>query len=31
MAKLGALAVPLLLCAIGVLVLVSAGTLSWLF
>ena len=31
MAKLGALAVPLLLCGIGVLVLVSAGTLSWLF
>ncbi len=31
MAKLGAFAVPLLLCGIGVLVLVSAGTLSWLF
>jgi cadmium resistance protein CadD (predicted permease) len=30
MAKLGALAVPLFLCGIGVLVLVSAGTLSWL-
>ena len=29
--ELGALGVPLLLCGIGVLVLVSAGTLSWLF
>lgn len=31
MARLGALAVPLLLCGIGVLILVTAGTLSWLF
>jgi cadmium resistance protein CadD (predicted permease) len=30
MARLGAVAVPLLLCAVGVLVLVTAGTLSWL-
>ena len=30
MTRLGAVAVPLLLCAVGVLVLVSAGTLSWL-
>jgi cadmium resistance protein CadD (predicted permease) len=30
MTKLGAVAVPLLLCGVGVLVLVSAGTLSWL-
>jgi cadmium resistance protein CadD (predicted permease) len=30
MGGLGAVAVPLLLCAVGVLVLVSAGTLSWL-
>jgi cadmium resistance protein CadD (predicted permease) len=31
MAKLGAFAVPLLLCGIGILVLVTAGTFSWLF
>lgn len=30
MTRLGAVAVPLLLCGVGVLVLVSAGTLSWL-
>jgi cadmium resistance protein CadD (predicted permease) len=30
MTRLGAVAVPLLLCAVGVLVLVSAGTLEWL-
>jgi len=30
MARLGAVAVPLLLCAVGVLVLWTAGTLSWL-
>jgi cadmium resistance protein CadD (predicted permease) len=30
MTRLGAVAVPLLLCAVGVLVLLSAGTLSWL-
>lgn len=30
MTRLGAAAVPLLLCGVGVLVLVSAGTLSWL-
>jgi cadmium resistance protein CadD (predicted permease) len=30
MARLGAVAVPLLLCGVGVLVLVTAGTLSWL-
>lgn len=30
MTKLGAVAVPLLLCGVGVLVLLSAGTLSWL-
>ncbi|HWF16879.1 MAG TPA: cadmium resistance transporter [Acidimicrobiales bacterium] len=30
MTKLGAVAVPLLLCVVGVLVLLSAGTLSWL-
>ena len=30
MTKLGAVAVPLLLCGVGILVLVSAGTLSWL-
>jgi cadmium resistance protein CadD (predicted permease) len=30
MTRLGAVAVPLLLCGVGVLVLVTAGTLSWL-
>jgi cadmium resistance protein CadD (predicted permease) len=30
MTRLGEVAVPLLLCGVGVLVLVSAGTLSWL-
>jgi cadmium resistance protein CadD (predicted permease) len=30
MTKLGEVAVPLLLCGVGVLVLVSAGTLAWL-
>jgi cadmium resistance protein CadD (predicted permease) len=30
MTRLGAIAVPLLLCVVGVLVLLSAGTLSWL-
>jgi cadmium resistance protein CadD (predicted permease) len=30
MIRLGAVAVPLLLCAVGVLVLLTAGTLSWL-
>ena len=30
MTRLGALAVPLLLCGVGVLVLVTAGTLTWL-
>lgn len=30
MTRLGAVAVPLLLCAVGILVLLSAGTLSWL-
>jgi cadmium resistance protein CadD (predicted permease) len=30
MTRLGAVAVPLLLCGVGVLVLVSAGTLTWL-
>jgi cadmium resistance protein CadD (predicted permease) len=30
MTRLGAVAVPLLLCVVGVLVLLSAGTLSWL-
>ncbi len=30
MARLGAVAVPVLLCAVGVLVLLTAGTLSWL-
>ena len=30
MTRLGAVAVPLLLCGVGILVLVSAGTLSWL-
>ncbi len=30
MTRLGAVAVPLLLCAVGVLVLVTAGTLTWL-
>jgi cadmium resistance protein CadD (predicted permease) len=30
MTRLGAVAVPLLLCVVGVLVLASAGTLSWL-
>ncbi len=30
MTRLGAIAVPLLLCVVGFLVLLSAGTLSWL-
>jgi cadmium resistance protein CadD (predicted permease) len=30
MTRLGAVAVPVLLCVVGVLVLLSAGTLSWL-